>query len=495
MSVFQQFQPVNFTLETTRQLKPTVKVTLTSMFRTVDLSSGRKLAVVSQDRGFGIYTEVKLENSRHSWSYLDQEINRSIYTNNDRAKRVKERARLGVMKVICAEYNLPFSPWGILVGVRPTKMIHRFIDRQFSDADLKQLLTDVYQVSSSRQELLMDVVKGQRSFFHDTVNNPISIYVGIPFCPTRCNYCSFAAYPLATHDHLIADFLASLEQEIIAIGNLTGEHGLQVESVYVGGGTPTSIRNHELEKLLSLLNQHLNAANASEYTIEAGRPETLTEANLKIMGDHGVRRLSINPQTMHDRTLKVIGRNHTTRQIQTAFQLARKMGFSFINADLILGLPGETLVDVQYSLEELVKLDPVNITIHSLALKRASKWNREFKDLSVQQKLGEQMAQLAHRFLTDSGYRPYYLYRQRHILSNLENIGYAKPSNESIYNIQMMEERQTIIGLGGGAITKLVGSDYSLVRQANPKCPATYGNLVKDLISSKKYQIKRHLSV
>lgn len=495
MAIPLQFQPVSFKLVTSESLKPAVKSALTNLFRSFDLTQGRRLVVISSESNSGIYTEVKLENSIHNWTHLDTEISKSHYTKADRQKRARDRVRLGVMEVICAEYDIPISPWGILVGVRPTKLAHRFLDQELSTTDLSFVLTDVYRIAPSRQKLLMNVAKGQREFFHPRVNNPISIYIGIPFCPTRCSYCSFAAYPLQTHSHLIDNFLEALEQEIKAIGTLLSEIGVGIETVYLGGGTPTVISEIALENLLNLLNHYFQADNTREYTVEAGRPETLTYDKLQMMKEYGVQRISINPQTMRDSTLKLIGRGHTVEQIHSAFKLARMAGFSIINGDLILGLPGENLLDVEYSLKELIALEPANITVHSLALKRASKLSRNLDNLDLQQEIGQQMAQISYEFLTEAGYNPYYLYRQRHILSDLENIGYAKPGFESIYNIQMMEERQTIIGLGGGAITKFVNQDYSLVRHANPKCPATYSSQITDLISTKKYQIKDHLSV
>lgn len=494
MPIPQQLKPKCFQIKAPAGLCPTVKGAVTSLFRTVDFSCGPVLEIASADTEAGIATSVRLE-GYEPWYHLDAEINSSCYDQADRDNRIKERIRLGIKTVLCRAYGIPFSPWGILVGVRPAKLVHRLIDRGFSREKIIFLLTDVYGVNRSRRELLLDVVERQRRFFLPDVNNPVSVYVGIPFCPTRCGYCSFAAYPLETHAHLVRGFLMALHQEIEAMGELLQERGIKVQSVYLGGGTPTTITGADLEKLVGLLNKYFHADQCQEYMVEAGRPETLTRETLAILKANGVQRISINPQTMHDRTLQLIGRAHTADQIRKAFALAAECRFEHINADLILGLPGEDEADFASSLEEILKLGPDHITVHSLALKRASSFRLNLDQLALEQRRGEAMAQYAQDRLACAGMAPYYLYRQRYIFSDLENIGYAKPGAESIYNVQMMEERQTIIGLGGGAITKLVSPDLKVVRHANPKCPAAYAQQIGSIISAKMYQIKGHLSV
>lgn len=494
MPIPQQTQPMSFQIKVSPELFTVVRGTLTSMFRTVDFSAGRLIEVESCDTEEGIITTVKLQD-HEPWQHLDSEINRSCYNQRDRENRIKERIRLGVRTVVGQAYGIPLGPWGILTGVRPTKLVHRLIDRGFSREEVYALLTEVYHVSKQRQKLLFDVVDKQRSFFLPNVNNPVSVYVGIPFCPTRCGYCSFAAYPLHTHGHLFNDFLSALELEIRSLGELLRDLGIEVQTVYLGGGTPTTVQGADLSHLLKLLNEYFVADQCQEYTVEAGRPETLDSNTLAVMQRHGVQRISINPQTMNDRTLRRIGRAHTADQVRAAFELAHQYGFKHINSDLILGLPGEDAEDFAFSLQEVLALKPDNITIHSLALKRASKFGQTASVRDLEHELGMEMAEMAWETLAAAGMHPYYLYRQRYILSDLENIGYAVPGAESVYNIQMMEERQTIIGLGGGAITKLVSPDLAVVRHANPKCPATYARQVCQLIDAKKCQITQHLSV
>ena len=411
----------------------------------------------------------------------------------DRERRVKEWIRLGIHRVFQASYNLAPSPWGTLTGVRPTKLVHSLFDGGSSWHQIRKTLLEIYALSPEKADLLVDVAKRQRAFFHPGPNDPIGIYVGIPFCPTRCSYCSFAAYPLNSHGHLLKGFLSALKLEIEAVGDLLGELGLEVESIYLGGGTPTTITGTDLNKLLSLIRRKLFTSETTEYTVEAGRPETLSLETLGILKSAGVQRISINPQTMHDETLESVGRRHTVEDVHRAFTWARQVGIPIINMDIILGLPGEGLEHVEHTLREVGRLGPDNLTVHSLSLKRASRLKKSSDGVHIAHSQGEAMVNLARDSALSWGMTPYYLYRQRHILGGLENIGYARPDYASIYNVQMMEERQTIIALGGGGMTKLVFPDRSLIRKANPKCPATYSQHIKDRLVEKMDQIRRHI--
>ena len=304
------------------------------------------------------------------WTCRDTEILDSRYGELDRERRVKERVRLGIRRVFEQVYGLAESPWGILTGVRPMKMVHAMLDRGFPPAELRQILLEVYALSPKKADLLLEVAQAQRPFFRPNPNNPISIYIGIPFCPTRCSYCSFAAYPLETHGHLLKDFLKALHVEIEAVGRLVRELRLQVEAVYLGGGTPTTVQGEDLKRLLGLISEHLLAGQDAEFTVEAGRPETLSRETLNILKAAGTQRICINPQTMHEPTLAAIGRRHTVADVHRAFALAREIGIPVINMDIIVGLPGEELPQVQRTLEEIGALGPDNLTVHSLALKR-----------------------------------------------------------------------------------------------------------------------------
>lgn len=407
--------------------------------------------------------------------------------------RVKEWVRLGIHRVFQESYNLAPSPWGTLSGVRPTKLVHSLYDSGSSWQQIDQTLLQLYGLLPEKAALLLEVARRQRSFFHPTPNDPIGIYLGIPFCPTRCSYCSFAAYPLTSHGHLMKEFLSALRLEIQAVGKIIRDLGLQVETIYLGGGTPTTITGSALEELLGLIRQELFTATTKEFTVEAGRPETLSLETLTTLKDAGVQRISINPQSMHDETLRLIGREHSVEDVRRAFLLAKQVGIPVINMDIILGLPGEELRHVDHTLQEIICLGPESLTVHSLAVKRASRLKASLGEVQIAHSQGEAMVTLAREAALTLGMVPYYLYRQRHILGGLENIGYAKEELSSIYNVQMMEERQTIIALGGGGITKFVSQDLSLVRLANPKCPATYSQQIKASLPAKIDRICRHL--
>lgn len=429
------------------------------------------------------------------WEYQDREIKDPRYNQEDRERRVKERVRMGTQRVLEQTYNLAPSPWGILLGVRPTKLVHSLLDRGFSIGETSTLLQSVYGLSETKIDLILPVVLKQRKYFHPSVNHPISVYIGIPFCPTRCTYCSFAAYPLGSHGHLLKKFLQVLQQEIVAYGNLFNELGVEVESVYLGGGTPTTVQGKDLDELLTLVREHLITATTHEFTVEAGRPETLNLQTLEQLKAINVDRISINPQTMHQRTLERIGRRHSVQDVYNAFELSRRVGIPIINMDIILGLPGEGIEEVEETLRQIGTLQPDNLTVHSLAIKRASALKQEAKQVQIAQTEGEAMANIAQKHALSWGMSPYYLYRQRYILGDLENIGYAKPNFESRYNIQMMEERQTVVALGGGGISKLVSPDLSLTRLANPKCPASYSQQMESELKVKIDQIGKHLLV
>jgi len=433
-----------------------------------------------------LHVNVSLEGG-YRWSITTSDI-------SDGERRVKEWIRLGVQRVFQECYDLAPSPWGTLTGVRPTKLVHSLLESGSSWKEVEQILLQVYGLSPDKKDLLVDVVRRQRPFFHADPNNPVSIYLGIPFCPTRCSYCSFAAYPLASHGHLLKGFLTALHREIQAVGALIRELDLKVETIYLGGGTPTTITGNDLRDLLSLITQELYTPETREYTVEAGRPETLSWETLCILKEAGVKRISINPQSMHDQTLRSVGREHTVDDVRNAYDLTRQAGIPIINMDIILGLPGEEPEHVAYTLQEIERLEPDNLTVHSLALKRASQLKANVGEAAIAHTLGDVMVDLARESASRLGMIPYYLYRQRHILGGLENIGYAKPDAMSIYNVQMMEEKQTIIALGGGGITKLVSPDLSLVRLANPKCPATYSQQVASGLDEKVDQIRAHLT-
>lgn len=486
-----------FKINAPPDLIPTIEAAVRSLIPNVKFGTGRTLRVQASwlDAGRGPLSVSVLLAGGESWDCLDSEIQNNRYQETDRSRRRKERVRLGVRRVLERTYRLSAGPWGILTGVRPTKLVHSLLDRGFPQAEVYNLLREVYGVFPEKIGLLQEVIMEQRRHFRPNPNNPVSIYLGIPFCPTRCSYCSFAAYPLESHGHLMADFLEALQLEIRAMGLLLRETGVQVESIYLGGGTPTTVQGPRLVDLLALIDEELKTDQTREYTVEAGRPETLDGETLAFLKKAGVNRISINPQSMHDQTLRAIGRRHSTEQIRTAFDQARRVGIPNINMDIILGLPGEKPLHVEQTLHEIAALGPDNLTVHSLALKRASRLKRDASYLQVAQQEGETMAAISRKHAFQWGMTPYYLYRQRYILGDLENVGYALPGRECLYNIQMMEERQTIIALGGGGITKLVRPDLTLTRLINAKCPATYAQRIHSDLGTRINQIRQHLLV
>ncbi|OCL25142.1 coproporphyrinogen dehydrogenase HemZ [Orenia metallireducens] len=425
----------------------------------------------------------------------DKEILADIYSEDDFSKRIKERLKLSLYRLLSKYLKKKISPWGILVGVRPTKIGHYLLDRGLDYQTIDNYLEDIYGVSKKKRDLLLGVIKLERNYLPNPkdAKNKVSIYVGIPFCPTRCNYCSFASYPIEKNRRYMPDFLESLCYEIEKIGKVVNELGLEVDTLYIGGGTPTVLSTRELDKLIRLLKEYFVHPKLREFTVEAGRADTIDKAKLELLKDHGVKRVSINPQTMNQVTLDQIGRRHTVEEVIESFNLAREIGFDNINMDIIIGLPDEDISDVKHTLKEIEKLKPDSFTVHTLAIKRASrlKKNLDDTDLSSAREV-EEMIYLTEELAKNLGLIPYYMYRQKHILGNLENVGYAKPGEESIYNIIMMEERETVIGLGGGAITKLINPEnWSLERLYNPKFPEQYSSEIEERTIQKISKLRR----
>ncbi|MFZ3172279.1 MAG: coproporphyrinogen dehydrogenase HemZ [Carboxydocellales bacterium] len=401
-------------------------------------------------------------------------------------KRVAKLAVMGLLERYTAKSA---GPWGILTGIRPTKIAHRKLDLDWTGEQLAQFLQTSFALRRDKSLLLSQVANLQRNFLHPQTQAGkfVSIYIGIPFCPTRCVYCSFPAYSLEKYQAWVEPFVAALQKEIQSVGQCVKELGLEVETIYIGGGTPTSLPVNKLGQILQEVEQWLKTPSTREYTVEAGRPDTLNLKMLSLLQAQGVTRLSINPQSMNPQTLKTIGRAHSPEEVIKAMELARGLGFGNINMDLIIGLPGEGRSEISQTLQQIKALAPENITVHTLAIKRAStlQEQRGNFDLAGAEVVAE-MLELTYSAAREAGLRPYYLYRQKHMLGHLENVGFARPGFEGIYNIQMIEERQTIIGLGGGSGSKWVNpADWSLEATYNPKDPKNYFERVEELIGKK----------
>ena len=358
-------------------------------------------------------------------------------------------------------------PWGILTGVRPVKYIRNIYETRDNADDY---IHDTLLVSDKKLKLANDVIRLQKPILDTLTLNRISLYISIPFCPSRCSYCSFVSASGEGALKLVDDYFELLLKELEIYEDIVRRYSLTVDTVYIGGGTPTTLSASQLDRLIDKLGK-LDIANIREFTAEAGRPDTITEDKLRTLKNGGVRRISINPQSMNDGVLAAVGRRHTVKQVCEAFDVARKVGFYCINSDIIAGLPTETESSFEGSLERLCELDPENITVHTLSLKRSSALFRQFGDDIG--KGAKHMTDTAYDVLSEKGYLPYYLYRQKNIADNLENVGYCKEGTESIYNICIMEDVQTILAAGCGASTKLYdGKNVS--RVINYKYPYEY---------------------
>jgi oxygen-independent coproporphyrinogen-3 oxidase len=352
-------------------------------------------------------------------------------------------------------------PWGILIGIRPSKIVLKLVNEGFSKLEIREKMKDEFFVSEDKIDLSYEVALKERELLQkvDTLNS-VDLYIGMPFCPSRCLYCSFASN-VYTGNRFKDDYLRLLQVEIETIKEYIDDSGLMVNTVYFGGGTPTAVSDDEFESVMkSIHDNFVEGRNILEFTVEAGRVDSINGKKLEIMKTYGTTRISINPQTMSDDTLRIIGRNHDSSAIVRIFNLAREYGFDNINMDMILGLPGETIDDVEHTLSEIRKLSPESITVHGLALKRAS---RLYEDYILNRKYplpSQEEMNLMYRRTEETarslGLLPYYMYRQKNMVGNLENVGYAKDGFENLYNIVMIEEVKTVIAMGADGISKKI---------------------------------------
>ena len=346
-------------------------------------------------------------------------------------------------------------PWGTLVGVRPIKIVHPLLQANPSESSLKSYLKSNYYISDPKIDLMLKVAQAEKPFLEDIDLKPISLYLSVPFCPSQCLYCSFPSNSLEKKGYLMEAYLDVLIKEIECAHRCLKETGQRVDCIYIGGGTPTSLTKDAFERLLLVLNERFDLKNLKEFTIEAGRPNTISKEKLALFKDYHVSRLCLNPQTMKDETLKRIGRAHTVEAIKDVYRLIKSFDFNTINMDLILGLPGENFEDVKNTLEAVLRLGPENITVHTLAIKKHSLLNYATDDFQLADgQMVKEMIDYVQSTLEDHGYMPYYLYRQKNIAGNFENVGYSKPGHVSTYNIRIIEEKHSILALGPGAVSK-----------------------------------------
>ena len=374
--------------------------------------------------------------------------------------------------------------WGILTGIRPVKLCGELIDAHGLD-EARRVLKNEYLIDDSKIDMIVKMYNYQIASFGKAKENSVGMYIGIPFCPTRCLYCSFISSQ-AENEKLEA-YVDTLIEEIKEIGLRLDNSKFHIESLYIGGGTPTTLNENQLNRLLDAINKYLDIHSIKEYTIEAGRPDTINLEKLKIIKAHGCERISINPQSMKPETLVTIGRSHTPLEIEKAFELAHSLDFNSINADLIAGLPGEELSDFDASLEKIIGLRADNITIHSLAVKRASRLKDEDPVFHYKQSsITNSMTAKGFETLCNRGFEPYYLYRQKHMAGAGENIGYCRPEKAGLYNIRIMDEHQSILALGAGAISKrFYPEENRLERIPNVSNVGHYINRLDEMIERK----------
>lgn len=374
-------------------------------------------------------------------------------------------------------------PWGVMSGIRPAKNVRTLIDEGKSKSEIYDELKNVYEVSDEKIKLAYTVAQNEIKLLNNIGKNSVSVYIGIPFCPTRCRYCSFVSTDIRVSGKYMREFCEKLLLEIDKAAEVIKKLGLYVENIYIGGGTPSTLEPYQIERICDRLKSNFDFDKIKEFTFEAGRPDTINEEKLIAIKKGGANRISINPQTMNEETLKRVGRNHTPDMVRDCFNLARKVGFKNINMDLIAGLEGEGAEMFYYSIDELLKLNPENITVHSMAVKRSSNFNHSGGKLSESNEINK-MLSYAQKKMEENNYIPYYMYRQKNISGNLENVGYAKENYMSTYNINIMEEKQTIIALGGGGSSKIVMGD-KIERVFNFKDPLEYINRFDEILKKK----------
>ncbi len=434
------------------------------------LDKSLNVKIVKKDGN--IVVELSIDNITQNFIYPDQ---------NGKF----EDQEITMTKILMLKFFGKKYSWGGLMGVRPTKVVRRLLALGYSYDEIYNIMQDFLLVSKEKTELLIEVVKKELEFLD---RKHINLYIGIPFCPTKCKYCSFASYEINSGvGRYYNDFVETLLNEIEVTGKFLKEENFKISSLYIGGGTPSTLTEKDLESVLKAVNTHIDMSDVKEFTFEAGREDTLTDQKLEIAKKYGVDRISLNPQTFKIETLKKVNRKFDRENFERYFNKAKELGF-IVNMDIIIGLPDETTEDVLYTLGELEKFDIENLTIHTLAFKRASNLFKESQERTSLD--GKIITETIRELIKNKNMHPYYLYRQKNIMEWGENIGYSKPGCESVFNIEMIEENQSTMGLGGGAITKIVVPeneyrDY-IERYVNPKDPALYIREMKERMEAKK---------
>ena len=385
-------------------------------------------------------------------------------------------------------------PWGNLTGIRPAKLAMGMIESGMKNTEVAQEMREKYLVSPQKTALAITIANREREILKDIdYENGYSLYIGIPFCPSICLYCSFSSYPLKVWEKRTDEYVEALCKEVRETALMM--KGRKLDTIYIGGGTPTTLLPHQIRKLLDTVGESFGFEGLAEFTVEAGRPDSITREKLEAIREYPVTRISVNPQTMNQETLDIIGRKHTVDQTKEAFHLARELGYDNINMDLIVGLPGEDIHMVERTLEQIRELAPDSITVHSLAVKRAARLNifkEKYQEMSFEN--NQEIMDLTMKTAYEMGMSPYYLYRQKNMKGNFENVGYAKVDKAGIYNILIMEEKQPIIALGAGGSSKLVFDHGNRIeRVENVKDVSNYISRIDEMIQRKRTAVDKWL--
>lgn len=427
---------------------------------------------------------VNIDENKVSFSYKD------FFKESLLGENIKEDIKRLIFSSL-RDLTGDYYPWGILVGIRPSKIALKYLEEGKSDEEIVSIFNTKHLASEDKARLCIEVAKKEKESVNKDEKN-IAIYIGMAFCPTRCFYCSFTANPIGGNKKLVNPYLEALTYEIKEMKKYVDERGLKIESVYFGGGTPTAVDNKEFESIMKeIYTAFVYERNILEFTVECGRPDSITLEKLETMKKYETTRISINPQTMNDDTLKMIGRGHTSKDVIDKFNLARDLGFKDINMDMIIGLPGEGIKEAKHTAEQILKLKPDSLTVHGLSLKRASILYENFilkKGIQIkkQEELSS-MYEVSRELANKLDIKPYYMYRQKNMVGNMENLGYSKEGKECLYNIQMIEDKQTIIALGADAVSKVVFLEENRIeRFGNVKDIREYTSRIKEMVEEKK---------
>ncbi len=433
----------------------------------------------------GSYVIIRILDDRMELTLAVDEPKEYVHTYQNDTDVIKKQSKLSLYHDLC-DYTGRTLPWGNLTGIRPTKLTMAMLAEGLADDEIIAQMKAAHAVSDEKARLSLDISRRERQIL-DSIHyvDGYSLYIGIPFCPTTCLYCSFTSYPIAAWRKRVELYLQALFREIDFVAESCRDRIL--DTIYIGGGTPTTLEAGELDRLLQHIHDRFDFAQVKEFTVEAGRADSITPEKLDVLKRHGVTRISVNPQTMNDETLKYIGRHHTVAQVKEAFRMARAAGFGNINMDIILGLPGELEADVQHTIDEIKKLGPDSLTVHSLAIKRASKLSQWIEENGIGTlRNTDATMEIAQKGAYALDMKPYYLYRQKNMSGNFENVGYAREGKYGIYNILINEEVQTIIALGAGSISKRVYPDGRIERSENMKDVALYIEKIDEMIERKR---------